>query len=187
MKKLNEIYLINEELLKLYSNMTRNVGIDKIIPYINLSQPFYIIPILGQPLYDELIEEIAYNTLTDLNKALILKIAPALALWTDYLASRSLAYTVTQKGITKEKSENSDSLDKEELGYFTESIKENAEQATKLLVEYLCRCRDEYPKWKPDNECVCAKYDNKEGTTNTPFKPMMYFPNKRQNKCGGCK
>jgi len=181
--KQNVEYLINEELLKLYSNISRNVGIDKVIPYLNLSQPFYIIPILGQPLFDELIEEINSDTLTELNKGLILKIAPALSLWTDYLAARSLPYTITQKGITKEKSENSESIDKDELGYYIESIKETAEMATELLVEYLCKCRDSYPKWRPDNECQCEKYEEKEGTTTTPFKPMIYFPSGRTNKC----
>jgi hypothetical protein len=34
MNTLAQTYLINEELLKLYSDLTRNVGIDKVIPYV---------------------------------------------------------------------------------------------------------------------------------------------------------
>lgn len=181
--KQNVEYIINEELLKLYSNISRNVGVDKVIPYLNLSQPFYIVPILGQPLFDELVGQINTDTLTEVNKALILKIAPPLSLWTDYLAVRSLPFTITQKGITKEKSENSESISKDELGYYLEGIKESAEMATKLLVEYLCKCMHNYPKWRPQKECQCEKYQDTEGTTDTPFKPMIYFPSGRSNKC----
>ena len=186
MKKLNEVYLINEELLKQFFYMSRNVGVDKIIPYINLSQPFYIVPVLGEPLVEELQEEIESNTLTELNKALILKIAPALALWTDYMASRSLAYTITQKGFTKEKSDNSESLDKEELAYFRLQIKNDAEMATDLLIKYLCKCKDNYPKWQPQNECQCAKYEKTYGEATKPFKPVIYFPSQRNKGCGKC-
>ena len=70
MKKLNEVYLINEELLKLYSNMSRNVGVDKIIPYITLSQPFYIVPVLGEPLVEELQEEIDAFTMMEISTPL---------------------------------------------------------------------------------------------------------------------
>lgn len=187
MKKLNEVYLINEELLKQFSNMSRNVGIDKILPYINLSQPFYITPILGEPLVEELQEEIETNTLTELNKALILKIAPALALWTDFLSARSLAYTITAKGITREHSENSESLSKEEIGYYIGSIRESAEQATELLIKYLCKCRDNYPRWKPEKDCQCSKYiPESEGSAENHFKSVIYFPSGRPNKCNKC-
>lgn len=186
-KKLNETFLITEELLKQYSNMSRNVGVDKVIPYINLSQPFYITPILGEPLFEELQLQVYHNNLTPYNKALILKIAPALALWTDFLASRSLAYTISQKGIVKENSENSASLDKSELSYFTESIRENAERATHLLVEYLCKCREHYPKWMPQSECDCAKYEKGNGTSEVKHGYQIYFPGAKKTTCGGCK
>ena len=52
--KLNEVFLIDEELLKNYSNMSRNVGVDKVIPYINLAQPMYVEPVLGTALMEEL-------------------------------------------------------------------------------------------------------------------------------------
>lgn len=186
MKKLNEVFLINEELLKQFSNMSRNVGVDKILPYINLAQPFYITPILGEPLVEELQEQISTNTLTELNKGLILKVAPALALWVDYMASRSLAYTITQKGFTKEKSDNSESLDKEELAYFRLQIKNDAEMATDLLIKYLCKCRNNYPKWQPENECQCSKYNEKTGDAIKPFKSVIYFPSGRNKTCSKC-
>lgn len=185
--KLNTVFLIDEELLKMYSNITRNVGVDKVIPFLNLSQPFYIERILGTALMYELQLQISENTLTDLNKALILKIAPALALWTDYLAARSLTYTVTQKGITLEESENSRSINEKELAEFIHSIREQAEMATELLVKYLCTCSDNYPLWKPDNDCDCSKYlEENNGSAEMEEKYLIYFPSGRPSRCPKC-
>lgn len=184
--KTNDIIIINEELFKLYSNCSRNVGVDKVIPYINLAQPFYILPILGEPLLNELQEQIAEDKLTEENKSLILKIAPSLALWTDYLALRGLAYSITQKGITKEKSENSESISEKELGEWKLDIKNQAELASELLVKYLCSCQLLYPLWKPSDNCGCNKYEETEGTAKVEKKFTIYFPNKTENKCG-CK
>lgn len=185
--KLNTVFLIDEDLLKMYSNITRNVGVDKVIPFLNLSQPFYIERILGTALMYELQLQISENTLTELNKALILKIAPALALWTDYLAARSLTYTVTQKGITLEESENSRSINEKELAEFIHSIREQAEMATELLVQYLCTCSDNYPLWKPDNDCDCSKYlEENTGSAETEEKFLIYFPSGRPSRCPKC-
>lgn len=183
--KYSTTYLISEDLLKTYSNMTRNVGVDKIVPYINLSQPFYIEPVIGTPLMFELQSQIATDTLTEVNKALILKIAPALALWTDYMAARFLSYTITQKGITKEHSENSEALNEKELGYYIHNLRENAEQATELLVKYLCACRENYPLWKPSSDCLCDKWET-DGTADPDSKYLMYFPNGKRSGCKEC-
>lgn len=182
-KKLTEVLLINEELLKLYSPISKNVGIDKIVPYINLAQPFYITPILGDALTEELQAEIYYNNLSEHNKALILKIAAPLSLWSTYLAMRSLTYSITEKGIQKAHSENSESINEKELGYFILDVKEKAEMATEVLIKYLCNCSDLYPLWRPHNDCNCSKYNPTEGTNEIKHKNLVYFPNKKQKKC----
>lgn len=184
--KLGEIIIINEELFKNYSNVSRNVGVDKVFPYLQLAQPFYITPIIGDPLLFELQTQIAQDNLTELNKALILKVAPALSLWTDYLAARSLAYSITAKGITKEKSENSESLNDKELAEYIHAIREQAEMASELLIAYLCKCMDSYPLWKPQQECQCEKYIPDDGSAQKPEKNLIYFPSGRPGcpQCG---
>lgn len=176
MNNLSEIYLITEELLKLYSNITRNVGVNKVFPYVGLAQSFYIQPILGKPLLEELQIQIADNTLTDVNKALILKLAPALSLWTEFLALRGLAYTITEKGITKESSDNSDPISDKDLVVWKTETENMAEMATTLLKEYLCECRDNYPLLPSD---ICCKKVKRHS--------HIFFP-KEESQCGcGCK
>lgn len=186
MKKLSETLLISEELLKLYSNISRNVGVDKIFPFVGLAQSFYIEEILGTPLLQELQDEIASETLTNENKALIIKIAPCLSLYSEYLALRSLAYSITQKGLTKESSDNSQSLDDKEITTWRNEVLSNAELSKELLIKYLCNCSDLYPLWTTPNNCDCDKFKPKMGSAKMEHQFQIYFP-KKMNKCDKCK
>lgn len=185
-KKLGETLLISEELLKLYSPLSKNISVDKVFPYLHLAQPYYINPILGDALMNELQYQIEEDELTDANKALIIKIAMPLSLWATYLALRSLTYSVTEKSIVKEHSDNSESIDYKELGTFIDDVKNKAEMATELLIKYLCKCQELYPKWMPETTCNCEKYLPTSGSTEQIIKPLIYFPNKKSNGCDGC-
>lgn len=184
-KKLIETMLISEELLKLYSPISKNVSVDKVLSFVYLAQNYYISPVLGDALMEELQDQIDNDTLTDVNKALIIKIAPALANYSTFLALRSLAYSVTEKSIVKEHSENSEALSKDELAPFLEDVKRQAEMSIELLTKYLCRCSDLYPLWRPLDTNCCDKWKELTGTANPIDKPLVYFPRK-VNKCGGC-
>ena len=187
MSKLTPLYFIDKKLLAQYSDIARNVGVDKVLPYVGLAQQFFIEDILGTPLTAELTLQIANDTLTEANQALLLKIAPPLALYTQSIAMRSLTYSVVEKGITKLKSENSEALNSTELGEYIQSTKEYAEMALELLVKYLCECSDLYPLWYPKSDCGCEKYlKTNEGENTIDRQFHIYFPNKRKKDCG-CK
>lgn len=185
-KKLIETMLISEELLKLYSPLSKNISVDKVIPFVYLAQNYYLNPVLGDALMEELQTQIDEDSLTDLNKALIIKIAPALANYSTYLALRSLTYSVTEKSIVKEHSENSESIDTKELGIFLEDIKGQAEMSIDLLTKYLCKCQENYPLWRPLDAHCCDKWENTMGTANPIDKPLIYFPNKKTGCDCGC-
>ena len=101
-KKLGETLIISEELLKVYTPLSKNVDVDKVFPYIHLAQPYYLEPILGDALLTELKTQVESGEITEENKALIVKCAPVIGYWATYLAMRSLTYSVTEKGITKD-------------------------------------------------------------------------------------
>ena len=185
--KYSTTYLIDEEMLKTYSIMTRNTGVDKIISYLLLAQDYYMENILGVPLMFELKTQVSTDTLTEANKALIVKMAPCLAAWTDFLAARSLSYSATQKGLTAEASENSRSLNEKELAYYIHNLRETATMAQDMLVKYLCRCQDQYPLWRPDNDCDCSKYiEENNGTAEPDWRKLIYFPNGKRSGCPKC-
>ena len=181
-KKLGETLLISEELLKLYSPLSKNISVDKVYPYLHLAQPYFIEPILGTALLQELQHQIEDDELTEENKALIIKIAPVLANYATYLAMRSLTYSITEKGITRENSENSSTIDRNELGDYILNIKNLAEMHTEVLIKFLCNCQDLYPLWRPENECNCSKYMPTDGNNKNELKYTVYFP-KKKNGC----
>lgn len=186
-KKLTDTVIISEELMKLHSGMSKNLPVDKVFPFCILAQNYHIEPILGTPLLEELQQQVEDGNLTPENKALIIKIAPCLALYTEYLAMRSLAYSVTAKGITLEESENSRSINEKELGELIFDIKNRAEMSQELLIKYLCRCKDLYPLWRPQKPCLCDSYEDGEGSNEREFHNLIYFPNKVRKSCCNCK
>lgn len=181
-KKLSETLLIDEENLKLWSPISKNVSVDKIFPFVTLAQQYYLVEVLGTPLTQELQQQIVDNQLTNANKALLIKIFPVIGFWTSYLALRSLSYSTNQKGVIKEKSENSEALNHTELGEYLLSLKEQAEQFTELLIKYLCNCQELYPLWRPSRECNCDKYLPTDGSNERTYHNPVFFP----NKTGGC-
>jgi len=185
-KKLGEIVIISEELLKLYGGVSKNLSVDKIYPFTILAQGFYIEDILGRALLSELQEQIENDSLTEPNKALILKIAPVLSLYSEYLALRSLTYSVTEKSVTREHSENSETISERELGEFILDIKNRAEMAEVLLIKYLCNCRDLYPLWRPLNPCHCEQYLPTDGNAENTYHNLVYFPEKKNDCDCGC-
>lgn len=182
-KQYNETLLISEEMLKLYSPLSKDISVDKVYPYCLLAQNFYILPILGKPLTQELQSQIETETLTEDNKALLVKIAPCLSFYTTYLSMRALSYSIIEKGITKYSSENSESIGEKELGEYILDIKNKAEMYEDLLIDYLCDCEDLYPLWRPTNSCECSKRVEGSGRANRDFKNLIYFPKRGKNKC----
>lgn len=185
-KRLGEVLVISEELLKLYSPLSKNVDVDKIYPFLHLAQPYFIEPILGTALLQELQTQVESGEITEENKALILKVAPVLANYACYLAMRSLTYSVTEKSITLEKSENSQPISEKELGGYILSIKNQAEMYKEVLIKYLCRCALTYPLWRPQSdECNCEKYIPTDGSADVDRAFTVYFPNKKKG-CDKC-
>lgn len=185
-KTVSEVVLISEDLLKKYSPITENVSVKKVMPYVILAQQFHIEPILGSVLTNDLQIAVGNGNLNELEKALILKIAPALANWTAYHALRTMAYTITEKGVTREHSENSESVNRDELGDLLYQLKETAEKCEELLIRYLCVCRPNYPSWMPfDGDCKCEKYEMHGGKAHGEKSFKIFFPNRHKpNKCG---
>ena len=185
-KKLGETIIISEELLKLYSPLSKNIDVDKVYPYLHLAQQYYLEDILGLSLLEELQYQVENDCLTEENKALILKCAPVLSNYACYLALRSLAYSVTEKSITLEKSENSQPISEKELGEFILSLKQTCEMHKEVLIKYLCRCSLTYKLWRPLEDCNCQKYIPKDGSADVDKSFTVYFPNKKKDGCDGC-
>lgn len=178
---MNPLPLINEKLFKQYSPVTANTDITEFVPYIGIAQELHIAPVLGEPLMTELKAQIASNSLTADNSALIVKIAPALSFYAVYQALPFHWATIVNKGITIRESENSKGVDINDIAQLRRWIKDDAETLVVQLTEYLCRCRASYPLWRPAGDC-CREVIN-EGSTGKNFDSGFYFPSGKKSCC----
>lgn len=140
--------LIDDRLLKTYSPIPMDFDIQsKMYPFI-LSAQSEIRKVIGDNLFYDLISQIESGEITDANKALIIEIAPAMATLSVYYALPSLWLSITQKGLTKEFSENSQSATKNELDYYTVKLKNQYDSHLSDLLSFLERCSDNYPLYE---------------------------------------
>ncbi|MDR0823578.1 MAG: hypothetical protein LBN74_00665 [Prevotella sp.] len=168
------IPLITEKLFKQYSPVTSNTDITEFVPYICIAQELHIEPVLGEPLMTELKEQIDANNLTPENSDLILKTAPALSFYAVYQALPFHWAAIVNKGITIRESENSKGIDIKDLAQLRQWIKNDAAILVSRLIEFMCRCRGDYPLWRPLRDDVIN-----EGSTAKNFDSGFYFKKKK--------
>ena len=113
--------IINDKWLKEFSPIPLNYNMKELHNYVKLAETIWIEPILGQDFYDELLDQVADNDLSEENStALVEAIYPYLGF---AVALEALPMTwahISEVGVTKGKSDNSDSLDQKEMTYVSQ-------------------------------------------------------------------
>lgn len=146
--------IINEAYFKKYSPIPRNFNIDDIRPYFNIAEQIWVIPILGHPLYEELLEQVVKNEVSEENSTLLLMLYPYLSYSIVYEALPFISYHLTEVGITKGKSDNSDSVSINDVNYINSHIRAQVEAMKSLFKKWLNEHSENYPLYTPD-DCAC--------------------------------
>lgn len=180
-----EIVIINDALFLENSPLKENTIITKFVPYLNIAQKIYIEKLLGTPLMRELKEQVKdadngnENSITPANQALIEIVAPALSFYAIYQGLPFHWAAIVNKGVTVRESENSKAVDVDDISQLRRWILNDAQTLECNIVEYLCRCRSEYPLWQPERGCGCgdcSEYQPTSGTTKTTQDTGIYIP-----------
>ena len=119
--------LFNEEYLKEYSLLPLNFDVKEIWNFVPLTEQLHIVPIIGKELYNELLDQVENNTVSPENASLLLEIYPFEGLALMEVCMPYLAMHISQVGITKGKSENSDSVEVEDINYLTNYVRSQME------------------------------------------------------------
>lgn len=172
MAAVKEQILINKEYLKEYSQIPLNYNLDEVLPYAKVSELLWIKPILGEPLYDELIEQVASGDISDANSTLLLKVYPAEAIAIVYEALPFIYSHISEVGITKGKSDNSDSINLTEVDYITKHLKAQLQARLDDLIYFLKTHLESYPLYEVQDDC-CKKPEG------SPFQ-QLYSPRKKK-------
>jgi hypothetical protein len=159
------VQLISCDYLKQNTSIENAVDDALLTPIIEMSQMTHIQTALGTTFYNEIQTQIADNTLTVVNEALVRDyIQPALSKWTEYESVPLLTFSMTNKSLLVRKDDNSDRSSLEELKYFRNSIRDNAEWLLKRLNRELTVNLTLYPTYATSN-----------GLDNVPKKRRSFF------------
>lgn len=164
--------LINEAYFKAYCPIPINYNMEEIVPYFTIAEKLWVIDVLGVPLYNELIEQVNKNEVTELNSTLLLKVYPYLAIAVCLEALPFIAYHMTEVGITKGKSENSDSVSINDVNYISRTLRTQVELLKKYLKKFLDDNAELYPLYYGnDTPCECLCQNGDEWIWNYYFGP----------------
>ena len=147
--------LITEEYFKTYSPIPDNYNIKEIKPYFHVAEKLWIEPIIGMPLYEELLDEVEKDEVTPENATLLLNIYPLLAFAITYESLPFVGYHLSQVGITKGKSEISEPVSINDINYISTQLRNQCETMKKLLKKFLDENAEHYPLYYADNNAEC--------------------------------
>lgn len=148
--------IINEAYFKQFAPIPRNYNIDDIRPYFSIAENIWVVPIIGEDLYNELLEQVTNNEVTDVNSTLLLNIYPYLSICICYESLPLISYHLTEVGITKGKSDNSDSVSINDVNYISKHFRAQIEALKSQLKAFLKRNAEYFPLLTNDySNCDC--------------------------------
>ena len=169
--------VINEAYFKAYCPVPMNFNMEEILPFFNVAEELWLVDVLGIALYNELLEQVQRNTVTELNSTLLLKVYPYLSFAICFEALPFIGYHFSEVGVTKGKSLNSDSVSINDMNYISSTLRNQVELLKKYLKKFLDDNADLYPLYTPTGSCCECKCDNK-----TEFIWNYYFNGGTLNK-----
>ena len=163
--------IINEKYLKEYSPIPLNYDLTELRNYIGVAEKIWVVPVLGQDLYDEIQSQVDENKLSDENSTLLTEGG----LW-QYLAFATclegLAFiwaNFSEVGITLGKSDNSESVTLKDITYIEANLRRQVEVLKDSLIKWLNYHLDSFPKYVPYCTSPEAMYEpNPNGQLLTP-------------------
>lgn len=173
--------LMNQKWLKEFSIYPLNYNTKELENYIKLAETIWLEPVIGSDWYEQLLDQVANNNLSEANStALVEAIYPYLGFAIAYEALPTSWAHVSEIGITKGKSDNSDSLTLKEMGQIHEHIRRQLEARKDYLKKWVCERSASFPLicgCQCDCNCCCG---GSKGKLNAPNKlQRLYSPYRR--------
>jgi len=133
------------------SPVDENVNYDLIRPVVWNAQELYIKDILGQPLYEVIVDEIVTNmgTLTTPRLVTLVDsyIAPCLLHYSLMDAQITMLYKMRNLSVNTTRSDYSDPIEFSEHKYLKDEYKHKAEAYAERIQRYLCANHSTYPEY----------------------------------------
>lgn len=149
--------IINDTYLKKHSPIPLNYNTSEIMPMVNLTESIWVRPLLGVDMYDEICQQVKDDELSDENSTLLTDggLWQMLGVAVCYENLPQIAYHVSEVGLTKGSSENSESVDLKDITYYANHLRAQLESLKNYTVNWLMEHADSFPLWEPD-EAFCG-------------------------------
>lgn len=145
--------LIDMDYIKDNSILDDNVDERLMVDALWTSQREYIKPILGTDLYNDIITKAAAATLASNDLILVnTYIAPCLLKYLMYEMTPILAFKYRNKGVVQQNSENSSSVNFDELNHLMNRWKDKAEMFGNDTINYLCANDTLFPLYSSNTD-----------------------------------
>jgi hypothetical protein len=133
-----EALLITRTDLVKYTAANGNIDTDKFVQFIKISQDIHIQNYLGTQLLNKIKADIVAGTLSGNYLSLLeTYVKPMLIHWAMVEYLPFAAYTIANKGVYKHGSENSESVDKNEVDFLVQKERSIAEHYTERFIAYI--------------------------------------------------
>jgi len=139
--------------LKRKSIIGGSVDQDKLIQFVEVAQDTYIQTQLGTKLYDRLQYEIINDSVTTVNQTLIdTYLKPMLIWYSQATLIPFIAFQISNGGVYKHRSENSDSASLDEINSLVDEAKIQAEFYTQRFIDFMDQNRSDYPLYTSNQD-----------------------------------
>lgn len=143
-----EPLLISKKDLQEYTALNANTDVDKVIQWVLIAQNIWIQQYTGTRLLEKIKTDITNNTLSGNYLTLVRTyLKPMLIHFTMVEYLPFCAYTISNKGIYKHQSENSEIVSKEEVDYLIEKEKSIAQSYAQRFLDYICNNNALFPEY----------------------------------------
>lgn len=148
--------IITNKYLKQFSPIPLNYNLDEVKNYVDVAELIWIRPIIGDDFYSELQDEVDNDELTEENQTLFLDaLYPYLAYAVTLEALPFIWSDINEKGITLNKSDNSESITLKDLTYIEGHLRRQVEARKDFFIKYLDTHLDSFPMYADYKNCGC--------------------------------
>lgn len=143
-----DILLCNREDLMTRTAISGNIDLDKITPFIKSAQDIHIQGLLGTPLYDKILADVADDSLTgDYENLVLTFVKPVLIHYSisDFISFH--AYSIENGGIYKHTADTGEVVSKDEVDSLVKKQRDIGDHYRGLLVKHLCNNMELYPEY----------------------------------------
>ena len=146
------LFVTRKDIVK-YTSVSGGLDTDRFIQYVKIAQNIHIQNYIGTDLYNKISTDIIADNLTGNYQTLVeTHIKPCLVHWAMVEYLPWAAYAVSNKGIFKGTSENSESVSKEEVDFLIEKQRTTAQYYTDRMIEHFSfNASSLYPEYYTNN------------------------------------